>query len=120
MRINALHAYKKKICAWNFLLLDYFPFEEYNYLKEKHYFFIHGDSNQAFQHQGRIQDFSQGGGRDIKSIFTPRGARFRFLTFGKTHIKNWSDQLSEPLRKRTIHFIFVPLSPSLAAALGPL
>ena len=28
--------------------------------------------------QGRIQDFGQGGGRDIKCIFTPRGARFHF------------------------------------------
>ena len=41
--------------------------------------------------QGRIQDFAQGG-QDIKSICIPRG--------GKTHIKKWSDEWSEPLRKK--------------------
>ena len=107
--------------------------------------------------QGRIQEFAQGGGRYKIHIYTARSVvpfslearkffggsvpppRASFAptppiniiminTFGKTHIKKWSDQLSEPLRKRTgfsqywiIGLPTLPSSlPSLAAVLGPL
>ena len=74
--------------------------------------------------QGRIQDFAQGGERYKISTYTAQSAvQFsrevpKFLggppppplniiminTSGKTHIKKWPDEWSEPLRKEAIFF----------------
>ena len=77
-----------------------------------------------FPVQGRIEDFAQGGARYKIFMYTMRssvpfsreaenffGVRppppiniIMINTLGKTHIKKWSDEWSEPLRKKTIFF----------------